>query len=193
MAEILRVKVKSQGFPGGPGWTTMHWAIETGSSGEPQLISAFDWWNTNKSAFPTLWTAQIQSPADVLDLASGEIVRVVPVPLAQQAVLTGGPSNKFGSGVAGACITWYTDVRINGRKVRGRTFLVPVAAEIWQDNGTLVQANLDEMVSSSTQLIDDANGFGIYTRPGATGGAAFSPAVAARVSDQAAFLSSRRT
>lgn len=120
-------------------------------------------------------------------------MRVVSVPPDDQVVLTGGPSVQFGSGVSGACVSWYTDVRINSRKVRGRTFLVPIAAEVWQVDGSLVQENIDILQAASLALINAVVGFGIYTRAGTTTGAAFSPVVAARVSDQAAFLSSRRT
>lgn len=42
------------------------------------------------------------------------------------------------SSAAGACLTWYTDGWSNGRRITGRTFLVPLSpTQTFQNDGTL--------------------------------------------------------
>lgn len=51
---------------------------------------------------------------------------------------------------AGACVNWATGVFVNGKKVRGRTFLVPLTAAAYEADGTLL--------NSARTGLDDAAG-----------------------------------
>lgn len=135
-------------------------------------------------------TVTIPSSGDVLSPATG--------------TLTGAWSEAGGGGQAvgntgdvaaagvGACINWLTSDVVNGKRVRGRTFVVPMAVGRYAEDGTLAVG--------SAQAIEDAAGILVTggllvwhrpTIPGASDGSEHE-VIDAVVRDKVAFLSSRR-
>jgi hypothetical protein len=90
-------------------------------------------------------------------------------------------------------ITWLTGLVHQGRRVRGRTFLVPTANQFFDTNGTLAAAFLTNLRTAAAAYIATAVNPAIWARPdpGTTNGAAFAVA-AASVADKVAVLTSRR-
>ena len=102
---------------------------------------------------------------------------------------------------AGACITWSTagirTVTSKPRRVRGRTFLVPLAQNAYETDGTLAAAFLTATNQAANNLRSNTTGAPllVYARPSET------PAVVGqvysvtghRLSDRVAVLRSRRS
>ena len=96
--------------------------------------------------------------------------------------------------VAGACVTWLTQGVLAGKRVRGRTFLVPMGAGGLQNDGTLSTAEVSAINTAASNLIAAAPEFTIWRRPTSKAAADGSshPVLAFRVQDKTAFLTSRR-
>lgn len=113
----------------------------------------------------------------------------------------GGVSN--GSGPAncpagvGACVGWATGGLVTGkrgpRRLRGRTFIVPLHNSCYDSDGTLYSTALGTMNTFKTNLLA-AGGMAIWHRPTAAApSSGTSYAVASgTVKDRVAYLSSRR-
>jgi hypothetical protein len=201
MATLLRVKLKWSGLPGGIGYSLFH--MRDFSTGEPTLADANgaigkvdNFINTIKPLIPPVVSMVVESEVEVIEETNGQM----------QTVL-GGTSlgTEFGmaSGTAGysapvgAVISWSTGGVRNGRRVRGRTFVVPLSNEAWDTDGTLKSTALTTLNAAATSLRDIGGSpdLGVYARPtsaGATDGIWYA-ATGHRVPDMAAVLRSRRS
>jgi len=114
------------------------------------------------------------------------------VPVTPPVVINGNATGSY-SAPSGAVITWLTGLVHQGRRVRGRTFLVPIANQQLDTNGTLGSAFLTNLRTAAAAYIATAVNPCIWARPdpGTTNGAAFTVA-AASVADKVAVLTSRR-
>ena len=94
----------------------------------------------------------------------------------------------------GARVEWITGVVFNGRRVRGRTFLVPLAKSRFEGPGMLTSGCVSVLQAAASALVS-ATDLRIWSRPsgapGALGGSAL--VSAAVVPDQVSWLRSRRT
>lgn len=140
-------------------------------------------------------------------LAPGIIVTVNPVTTnlstvtgqiqSQTGVDGGAPITAQGAGgfcrAAGALVRLTTSTFLNGRTVKGRLFIVPIAGEAWGTNGLLASSTLSTLGAAATALATAAgNSPVVWHRPkGGTGGStAF--VTSAQVPAQGAILASRR-
>lgn len=191
---ILRVKARWTGFSGAPGYTVLHFnnfsdPIPARAQAAVNATRAFFF--GIQSLLPTSVTITVDSAVDVLEEATGQLtdlVSVTPVP-----TVTGMNTSSF-SAPTGALIHWLTGGVRNGRRVRGKSFLVPLTVQIYQTDGTLNAGNMSTISTAAQALIDAENvDLVVYGRP-VQGG---SPGVAhlvtgQRVPDMAAVLRSRR-
>lgn len=98
---------------------------------------------------------------------------------------------------AGACIGWTTGGIVMGkkgpRKLRGRTFLVPLGASSYDSDGTLQAGTKTGCEAVGTGLIA-AGGLAVWHRPTTPGGSDGNSyaVLSSKVRDKVAFLSSRR-
>jgi hypothetical protein len=112
------------------------------------------------------------------------------------ATLVGGAAGNVAAGV-GACVSWNTGGIVTGtkgpRRLRGRTFLVPLAAFAFEPNGTLGTVGLAKLTNYGTSML--ASGpLAIWhrpTTPGATNGNSYG-VQSYRIRDKVAVLRSRR-
>jgi hypothetical protein len=102
------------------------------------------------------------------------------------------------AGGTGAVIHWLTGVIFNGRRVRGKTFVVPLAASADSD-GTLASAVLANVQSAATALANvPSPGLTVWSKQYSTGtppvqiGGINAPVDIAQVPDKIAILRSRR-
>lgn len=98
---------------------------------------------------------------------------------------------------AGAVITWNTSGIRNGRRVRGRTFVVPVSNTAWDVDGTLTSAAMTNLNDGAFALRTAGSQvqLAVYARPTsktATDGV-LHRATSHRVPDMSAILRSRRS
>lgn len=76
----------------------------------------------------------------------GELGTVIPV--TAPASTTGGQTGGW-AGAAGGRVDWLTGAVIAGRRLRGRTYIVPLAAVAYENDGTLTAATITQFTSAA--------------------------------------------
>lgn len=198
MAEMLRVKILWTGLPGGTGYTNLFFR-EFSAGAQTQAIaqSAVDRTNiflaTLSGRLPPSVTLAIDGVVDRIEETNGELQGFFNVTAPASRVGTG--TGNY-SAASGAVINWYTNGVRTGRRIRGRTFLVPFAGDALGPNGTLDDTKLASLRSAVTTLIDAAGtgDLGVWARPsvkGATDGV-WTAVSSFSIPDKVAVLRSRR-
>lgn len=200
MPNILRVKARWQGFVGSPGYSIFHFrdfdsegfTAEQASGAAARVRSFFA---AQIAYLPDGVNIQVESEAEVLSVDSGQLVDTVSTGV--HAIVNGGAG--FGttfSAPSGAVVTWRTAQIRNNRRMRGRTFVVPLSNGAYQADGTLNNGIIQALNDGALALRDNAVGldFCVYGRPpkGTNTGGAYGPVMGHSVPDRVAILSSRR-
>jgi len=122
----------------------------------------------------------------VIDTATGKAVSGWSAPAVLSITGSGGTSY---SGPSGGVITWKSGSFLNGREMRGRTFLVPLATVCYDTTGTLATANVNAMKTAiNTFLAAGGSAMRLYSRRSAADAAVTSGDLV----DKAVVLRSRR-
>lgn len=133
---------------------------------------------------------QTRAAVDILTEASGVLTVQLPVTVA--AARAGGGEGAY-SRASGCVIGWGTPTIVNGRRVRGRTFLVPLGGNAYDTAGTLSDVGRGNLVNAATGLITNPDTeLGIYHRPVAGVGGVLATVATAAIKDKVAILRSRR-
>jgi hypothetical protein len=149
-----------------------------------------------RTYLPIETSLQVQSDVEVIEETTGQLKDVINVP--SYAALPGQAASAPYSAASGAVITWRTAGVRNGRRVRGRTFIVPLATSAYQADGTLAAAFITSM---NTNL--NGAGFlgstesailGVFSRPTTKGGSdgSWHQVQGFSIPDKVAVLRSRR-
>ena len=192
MAFVHEIQIVSSGFPGQPGFTNLYFDTEVADDHDAQFMAVKACLNEWAHVFPTIWSGQIQSSGRILEASTGLLAVYTAAPSGAVAVSSGGGSDAFGAGVAGLVVSWGTGTINRSRLVRGKTFLVPLANNQYDPDGTLIAGAINYAQNGAQGLIDADVGFGIWSRPRSGAGGLLAPVLTRRVNDRAAFLSSRR-
>lgn len=149
-----------------------------------------DAWTAAKGSMSTGMTVTVPASGDVLDNSTGRLTDVWTSPTGGGAV-TGSTTAPAAAGV-GACVTWLTTGIENGRRVRGRTFFVPLPAGAYESDGTLLAAQMTLLSAWAQNL--GSGGLAVFHRPTSKGGSDGNlyPIERFVLRDRVAFLSSRR-
>jgi hypothetical protein len=140
--------------------------------------------------FPSGMNITVPNSGDTIDDADGELTGVW---TSSGGGTVGGTTVGVTVLGVGACITWHTGAIVDGRRLRGRTFLVPLAATVWEANGTFSAGAL-----ASLKVLSDAlmatGGLGVWHRPTTPGGidGTSSSVLSNTITDKPAILTSRR-
>jgi len=128
---------------------------------------------------------------DTIEATNGQLTSNTPITAPVQ--ITGSDTGPYAA-VAGACVTWRTGDFVGGKRVRGRTFLVPMGALGFQNNGTLDDPTVSGISTAASTLVAATPEFVIWRRPSSSAAADGSThlVAAATISDKAAYLTSRR-
>lgn len=184
MTDLYRVRSVWSGFPGGPGVTTMFFLdIATAI---PDLRA---FWDGLKAHIPTDVHIQVENAGDVINDTNGDLV---------SAWSTGSVAEVVGTGAgtyaapAGGVIDWQTATIAGTRRLRGRTFIVPLSGDSWQTDGSLSSACITVMLAAAStfQAAQDAS-FVIWHRGSGSDGSN-GLVTAVKVPDMVAVLRSRR-
>jgi hypothetical protein len=158
VAEIRRVKVRWEGFPGGPGLGT-HYLSET-TVAYPALVNFY---SVIKSRILINTTLHIESGGDIIDDSNGELTGTWGTPSDNPIVGTG--TGDY-AGPVGMMINWSTGVIRDGHRLRGKTFLVPCSPLVFDGNGGV---DVVDRTSINTQITNAltsmAGGLVIWHRP----------------------------
>lgn len=200
MAELLRVKARWGGFTGSPGYTVFHMRdFEGGAGVADQAQAAVDKVRTFFDGFKQ-WLAYgvnvtVLGEVEIIESTTGQMVNVVGVTQPAIVQSTASVVDRYAAAV-GAVITWRTAGVRNGRRIKGRTFLVPLTGNAYENNGTLHSDAMFSINNAATALRATAGtgDLGVYARPtgpGATNGEWF-VVTSHSVPDISAVLRSRR-
>jgi len=174
---VYRVRAVSAGWPGAPGLNTFYFDL-AGEGGLGSSTTAAECAARVHSAFsaivdiwPAEWTCQVDSAVDVINTDNGDLE--FSYPFASPALITGTRSEGFGPEAAMVCLNWHTSGIVDGRRVRGRVFLGPLAPRT-DHNGT-PDATVLSRVNSFAGIIEtvpmDGNPPTVWSRrrPASTG------------------------
>jgi len=192
---MQRIRVQTTGWSGGPGISTFYIndAVAENAATAQAAVDGLDpIWDEIVGLFPASWTATVITAVDTLSTGTGAITATDTI---TPWTKTGGSSAGFGPLASGGCVTWLTNTFLNGRRLKGRTFVSPVASEFADTDGT-----------PKSNMLTGLNGFGagwagwsdgtsspvVWHRPVAGAGGASDTIVSYTVRDQFAVLRSRR-
>lgn len=197
--KMYRVRTITAGYAGAPGYTTHYFRPSDEDAGAVTSDQAagcaarvLDAWQASHALYPTAFSFDVQNVVDVIQDTDGALVTSFGVTTGGLDLGTSGAG--FGPLAAGIVVSWLTDNIANGHRVRGRTFLVPVAAG-GDTNGTptATELSLAAAFAAGTFPGDTAQPQQVvWHRPkGAAAGLACD-ITAATVKDTFAVLRSRR-
>lgn len=158
MADIQRVKVVWSGWTGSPGLTILY-----GADGAALSAGFRTFINGIKADLPDNVIITFPTSGDIVNDLTGDL----------NGAWTGGavsnvtgtdPGNFFTA--AGVGIRWNTTAIVFGRRLRGRTFLVPTTAAMWDTNGNLVPASVVGLQASVDAFVTaNSPNFKVWSRP----------------------------
>lgn len=199
----MKVKTRWSGFPGGPGYTVMHFRDFSDGDGSGAGVSqelataavarVHAFFTSIRVHLPSVVRIDVEPDVDVLEDSTGELMTSYGVtPLLQ---INGSATGTF-SAPSGTVINWRTGGIRNGRKIRGRTFLVPLGASANGPDGNISPATRSAIQTSAAALADPAStpDLGVYARPTVKGAedGVWSVVTSTSVPSPLAILTSRR-
>ena len=201
MVQVGESSIDQAGDIGGEGVSRFHWVGPEGLDIAPADVTAV---HTALHAFYAVVaqnaahsiTYAIQPEARILDEQTGELVAAVN----QEGTLADIPSLGVATGYpagAGARINWHTGVVVGGRRIRGATFLVPLQAAAFTQQGSLSGNVQQGLIAAAATLNGALQSAGcnliVYRRPpkGATTGGVAALTQAWTIGSRPAMLRSR--
>ena len=199
MTEMAKLKINWTGFTGAPGYTNLYFRDFSGSGAVDQAVvdgavtKTDTWLNVWNSRLPASVNVKIDSQVEIIEDTTGVLVRYMSGTPFQRGNGTGAGNY---SAAAGAVVNWYTNAVVRGRRLRGRSFMVPLVAAAYATNGSLADGDLTDFRNASTALAAGVGtgDLGVWSRPSTPGGTdgQWSAVTSATVPDMTAVLRSRR-
>lgn len=192
--DMLKITARWSGFAGAPGYSNFYFAGGGGLISDVGQVAArvYNSFIKLQPVLPPDVEISLAPEAAILDADTGEVqsFEQLSVTSSFKGQGTGGYS-----GATGAVVNWRTgDVRF-GRRIRGRTFIVPLAGQAYDSNGSLSTTALTAVRDFAGNLIggDLDSELGVWSRPRDGSGGVFATATSFNVPDMAAVLRSRRS
>jgi hypothetical protein len=190
---IFRVTAEWTGFSGAPGYSVLHFNAveETTDAAQLAADAVGTFFRSIEDYLGAGVQVRIGGAVDIIDEASGELLTMLNV--TPPAAASSGVSTGY-SAVSGAVVHWITNSVRNGRRVRGKNFIVPLSGSSYDSTGTLTPTVLLQLQGAADALVGAAPGLVVWARPSATGATdgLSADVTTARVPDKAAVLRSRR-
>lgn len=164
MPEVSAIKTVMTGYTGAPGYATHYfWGDPINSAAVTEQAAAVrTFWQAIRTLHPTGWAASVQTDVSILDEATGALQRILTATDPGTVTNPAGVAT-YAAGV-GACATWGTAGVHGARRLRGRTFIVPLGTDQYQSDGTIVSSSLTTLRDAATALGAYA-AFGVWGRP----------------------------
>lgn len=200
MAVVSVLKVEWSGFVGGPGLSQFVLEGDDPLDLQPALQALEDFFVALAPLIPNNILLTPQTEALHYEHTTGVLLGATQ--LTAVGASTGTATGTWAAACGGS-IQWDTGQIQNGRRVRGRTFIVPMAVNAYEDDGTLTSTAVSTMTTASGEIStfvgpNAANTFQVWGRPrDATETQPAKPAslaqiTGASVSDKVAILRGRR-
>lgn len=183
---MKRVTSTWTGFAGAPGYTQLYFGeLDNGT-----VAATRAFWNSLTALLPNDVTITVANSGDLIDAVTGDITggwtetSTTPV----VGINTGSWANAAGLGV-----NWVTPAIINGRRLRGRTFIVPAASAAFDNDGSLTGATVTTLTAAAQALVADASSeLLVWHRPKPGSGGSSAVVTSVVVPDKTFVLRSRR-
>jgi hypothetical protein len=201
MTSVYRVRAIWTGFTGSPGYSNFSFqdlATDTARVAAGVGVRAF--FNAMVGLFSNTWSIQVQAEVTEYDMSTGHLLGAANMSTVPTAVVGSSTPLAYAGG-SGMSIQWNTSLFIAGRRLRGRTYVVPTL-NIFDTDGTLSPTALTAGGNAATALISAAGAeFAVWHRlysapPGTPGrtqiGGAIAPVDSYTLRDKASQLRSRR-
>jgi hypothetical protein len=167
---MLRVTTEWTSIQGGPYYSTFYFDGDTEGEGDAAVAAVADWWGDWVSTINANVDATVRGETEIIDPATGQITGTTSA--ADVAVPMSGSGDMLPL-TTQALIRWRTGVFVNGREIRGRTFIPGLeepANAAGRPLGTLpatVQPRINDFLTAS------AGGGGLVVYSPTNGQAAF--------------------
>lgn len=158
VANLQEIRVTITGLDGGPG-VAVFYAPDLDTTAVAALVTFF---SSVKNLHPggVSWT--VPGTGDLINEANGDLVGTWTQAGSGTQTSTSAVA-AYAAGV-GACIQWQTSGIVHKRRVRGKTFLVPLLAANYENNGTILAAAVTTMQNAANALVAASN-LQIWSRP----------------------------
>lgn len=161
----------------------------------PPIANIYTAFNNARTLFPAGIAIQVPNSGESIEDTTGALDGLWTAP-AQNVI--GGSNIAASAAGVGVCVGWTTGGIVTGpsgrpRKLRGRTFLVPLHKDTYDTDGTLSTGWLD-IARTWANAMQAAGPLAVWhrpTTPGGTDGNSYA-VLSNRVKDKVAYLSSRR-
>lgn len=190
---IARVTAVWSGFTGAPGYSNFFFnAFGGGDVVDLEVARVRTFFAAINATLPSVARIDVQAEVAILDEVTGDLIGYSTADTAPAQVI--GTGTGAYSAPSGATVEWQTDAVAKGRRLRGRTFLVPLANTAYEANGTLSTVALTTIGNAAAGMVGDGTGpqFVIWSRPVVGSGGSIGSVIGSRVPDKAAVLRSRR-
>lgn len=203
MQLMAKAQMRWNGILGAPGYSSFYFrefgwdAVgDIDATDAQSIIDRVDTFaEVVKAWLPYNTNLTVSNDVEIIDAENGDLLGAVggtadPPHVSPQAL------GQTYAGPVGAVVNWKTGGFRNGRRIKGRTFLVPLNGGVFDTNGTLAAGLITSLTAGAAALAaNNANGdLGVWARP--TGPAAtdgiWTVISSSNVPDLAAVLRSRR-
>lgn len=174
MTKMLRVKMRWSGFIGGPGYSIFHFRdyegtgdYNPGATEASQAVARVDTFAQGLTGLVARGVVlRALTDVEVIEDTTGELVNILTATGGTDRVSDSSVGQQYAA-AAGACINWRTPTVHRGRRIKGRTFLVPLRGAAFEDNGTLSNATVTALTTAATALSNPTGtpDLGVYSRP----------------------------
>lgn len=189
MAQIYQIRCTWTGVPGG-GVTTFY---TDSTHAAAALTNLGQFWNNLKGIIPSTITVTVPSEGASYDDVTGTVGGGWAI--GPGDAITGTSTSPY-SAPSGAAINWLTGTVVGRRRLQGRSFIVPLGNNAYQEDGTLNTPSLTNLRTQAATLLTASGDFlfKVWSRPSAANSNAGTSAyiTGSSVPDKAAVLRSRR-
>jgi hypothetical protein len=158
---LARVRVAWQGWPGAPGVSTFY--LDPGPS-QAQINSIRSFFSQLTNFLPAGLTINVPSSGDEINESTGQLTGVWVVGTTPTVVTAAGTGTYAGN--AGAVVHWLTDGISGKRRIRGRTFLVPLVNGAYGNDGAISPTSVQVITDAAQALVTSMPGLmNVWVRP----------------------------
>lgn len=193
---MLRTRVTWTGWGGEPGVSTFYFfaPLENAEAAAAVITRVHTYCGMVRICLPPVIQLQVQGLVDVLNPDTGLVYDTLSVtpPIAHN-----GTANPTGMAPAALAINgqFTTNTFNAGRRLRGRTYISPIASKCYGGGGEMTLASKGDAIAALNALVglvDEPRWLGVWHRPKNGTGGVLAPVTAVSVPDKLAVLRSRR-
>lgn len=164
MTTLYRVRTTWSYTPGGPGYTNLYFGttdpLAAGAQTAVNDVQAF--WNAIKGLIPQTVVLQVDPLVVMVEDVTSEQVGEIGVATPPAAITCTGTG--LFAAPAGCTVQWNTVSFLYGRRVRGRSYIVPLVGSAFEANGTLAAAGNTTLTNAAAALVAGGSNLVVYTR-----------------------------